>query len=546
MPKKNPPVRLNSFWPYSRLSLALAVTVIGFTVMAGYYYVRLSTAAVNPPVIGAAAAPPSYQLTWSDEFNGSAVDTGLWNVLSNSNYGSGNREDQCYQPANATVAGGYLTITGKKQTVTCGGTNPDTGSKTYYWTSAFLKSKTNFVRGYLEASVKAPKGNPWWPAFWLTGGTGAPGWPAYGEIDVMEDNGIYPDVVFGTYHWQCSTGHCQSSPHTYNLATGTTSNGTQQTAANLGSYTGLTTSQYVRYGVLWEADRLTWYINGRPIRSINRSGVVQQYDANGNPTTEKTFTGSQLTGLAEGFGYNHVINLNLAIGGSMPMGNGYTGKETSSGYSNGNLAANVPGSMMVDYVRVYTWSSATAAPVTATPRPSIPASATATPPPNTQPTNSPTATMTATPNPPTATPSVAPKVTPRVIWPAESVSPDSAIPVTYIDLSEPMPEAAVEVEGVVGFVAGDTSDPVSLTVDGVPQAGDQIDTTALLNGAHVVTVEQGGTTRNISITVNNPWYSQMINVLAANRGLSIGLVLLVVAGFTGGVVIWCRHKRNAR
>lgn len=295
-------------------------------------------------------------MVWNDEFNSTSVDTSKWTPRNNSNYGSGNNEDECYYAANAAVTGGNLVITGKRETVTCGGTNPDGGNSTYYFTSAFLVSTYNMHQGYVEASIKMPKGNLWWPAFWLTGGTGAPGWPAYGEFDVTEVIGGYPDNSFSTYHWKCGTANCQSSPNAYNLPTQTagSSYGTALTSTNVSTFTGATSAGFVRYGLLWEANKITWYINGKPIRSLDSSGVQQTYALNGQAATEKTYTTAQQQGLVDGFGYNHVIDLNLAVGGNFPFNyGGYTGNETTTGYNNGNLLGTLPDTMQVNYVRVY-------------------------------------------------------------------------------------------------------------------------------------------------------------------------------------------------
>src|SRR5262249_57496498 len=82
--------------------------------------------------------------TWNsvfdDEFDGSSVDSSRWNVQDNSNYGSGNSEDQCYKAANTTVANGMLSLTGKRETVNSCGSNPDGGSN-YYFTSGMVTTR---------------------------------------------------------------------------------------------------------------------------------------------------------------------------------------------------------------------------------------------------------------------------------------------------------------------------------------------------------------------------------------------------------------------
>jgi beta-glucanase (GH16 family) len=306
----------------------------------------------------------SKELSWSDEFNDTVVDTAKWTARDNSNYGSGNNEDECYFSDNVTESGGVLKIAAKRETVSCGGTNPDTGNNTYYFTSGFLKGNVDFVHGYYEASIKMPKGTPYWGAFWLTGGTGAPGWPDYGEFDVMEVVGVRPDTTFGTYHWGCNgTTQCQSSPQTFNLLTQATTGGSsdtanQLTASNFATYTGVSSSRFVRYGFLWEANKMTWYVDGHKVRSFDGNQLVR-YASNGTPTVEKTYGSGWYDGnpaspaFSTVMNYKHILNLNLAIGGGMAQYWGYTGEEGSGSYTNGNFAANMPENMEVDYVRVY-------------------------------------------------------------------------------------------------------------------------------------------------------------------------------------------------
>src|SRR3546814_14609163 len=52
-------------------------------------------------------APAGWRLVWSDEFDGSAVDTSVWKPY-HSTYGDGNRELQCLTPGNVTASGGQL------------------------------------------------------------------------------------------------------------------------------------------------------------------------------------------------------------------------------------------------------------------------------------------------------------------------------------------------------------------------------------------------------------------------------------------------------
>ena len=60
------------------------------------------------------AAASDYKLVWSDEFDGTTLNTKVWNVESNGN-GGGNNELQYYLPGNVKVTGGNLVITAKKE-----------------------------------------------------------------------------------------------------------------------------------------------------------------------------------------------------------------------------------------------------------------------------------------------------------------------------------------------------------------------------------------------------------------------------------------------
>jgi len=125
-----------------------------------------------------------YTLKWSDEFDGTSLNTNNWAVETNIHV---NNELQTYtNSGNYSIANGVLTITCKK-------VNNDGVYGSY--TSARLNTsgKKSFKYGRLEARLKLPKGKGTWPAFWMLGesiGSGT-GWPKCGEIDIMEYVGRY-------------------------------------------------------------------------------------------------------------------------------------------------------------------------------------------------------------------------------------------------------------------------------------------------------------------------------------------------------------------
>ena len=204
-----------------------------------------------------------YKLVWSDEFNGTAVDTSVWNFDTGNN-GWGNNELENYQPSNASVVNGNLVITAKKETA---------GSANY--TSARMKTegKKSFTYGRIEARLKMPAGQGLWPAFWMLGANiGSVGWPQCGETDIMEH--INTDSLFyGTAHWN-NNGHVSS-----------------------GGKTVATTNDYHVYDVEWTASSITWHLDGVAYWKTDIA-------ANTNNTTA--------------FHLPFFIIFNLAVGGSWP------------------------------------------------------------------------------------------------------------------------------------------------------------------------------------------------------------------------------------
>jgi beta-glucanase (GH16 family) len=297
----------------------------------------------TPPPTGGTGQPPpavtggaTWRTVFADEFTGAAVDRNKWNVADNSNFGSGNNEDQCYKAANTTVGGGTLKMAGRRQTVSGCGTNPD-GGGSYYFTSGMVTTRAQgggvtmkFRQGYSEVRMRVPRGNIYWPAFWLVGaGDGSsPGWPAYGEVDVTEIYGSRPDVSESNFHR--TGGNIGAANHNVNTP-GSSSTGRNVNPPNAFVAGGV--NSFHTYGVNWTASKLEWFIDGVKVRTYNAS------------------SNNDLTALA----YEHSIILNLAMGGNGPKSgdHGYTGGEGGGAYSNGNLAADLPGTMEIDYVRVF-------------------------------------------------------------------------------------------------------------------------------------------------------------------------------------------------
>lgn len=142
-----------------------------------------------------------WKLVWSDEFdgpNGSAVDASKW-VTEVGGEGWGNQELEYYtnRPQNIFIQDGNLVIRAWRESYT----GADGVKRNY--TSARLKSAGKFSQTYgrFEARIKIPAGQGMWPAFWMLGDDiEKVGWPACGEIDIMENIGKEPSMIHGSIH----------------------------------------------------------------------------------------------------------------------------------------------------------------------------------------------------------------------------------------------------------------------------------------------------------------------------------------------------------
>jgi beta-glucanase (GH16 family) len=130
---------------------------------------------------------------WRDDFDGvlgAAPDPTNWRVVTIGNPPNGELEYYTDRRDNSFLDGdGHLVLRAL--------------SENYMgrlYTSAKLDSRglQENTYGRFEARIQLPAGPGLWPAFWLLGSIG--GWPACGEIDIMENGGSKPTVIRGTLH----------------------------------------------------------------------------------------------------------------------------------------------------------------------------------------------------------------------------------------------------------------------------------------------------------------------------------------------------------
>jgi len=139
------------------------------------------------------------ELAWSDEFNTEGTpDSTKWDFdLGDGcpdNCGWGNNELQYYtrEAKNIRVEGGHLVIEARRDS---------SGGKAFTSSKIVSRSKGDWLYGRLEIKARLPRGKGTWPAIWmLPTDWKYGGWPASGEIDIMEHVGYDPGVIHGTIH----------------------------------------------------------------------------------------------------------------------------------------------------------------------------------------------------------------------------------------------------------------------------------------------------------------------------------------------------------
>lgn len=148
----------------------------------------------GPVSAGPAPDLAKWQLVWSDEFDKDGAPDALKWGYDIGGHGWGNKELQYYTDRleNARVEKGRLTIEARKEDF-----------EANHYTSARLvtRGKHDFTYGRIEVSAKLPVGRGNWPAIWLLGSSlPSVGWPACGEIDIMEHLGRNPGWIHASTH----------------------------------------------------------------------------------------------------------------------------------------------------------------------------------------------------------------------------------------------------------------------------------------------------------------------------------------------------------
>lgn len=249
-----------------------------------------------PVISPTSSATPGNRLVWAEEFDGPAGSVPLatrWGFDVGTDWGNAQLEYDTARPTNVSLDGsGHLAITARRESYL--------GSA---YTSGRINTRGRFetTGGRIEARIQLPTGRGIWPAFWLLGSDiGTVGWPACGEIDVMEYRGQEPAVVHGSLHGPGYSGG-NARTRAYTLPSGRFDTG------------------FHVFAIEWTSSSITWLVDGTPYYAATPSSLP--------------------SGTRWVFDRPFFILLNVAVGGN------YVGPP--------DAGTVFPQTMLVDYVRVY-------------------------------------------------------------------------------------------------------------------------------------------------------------------------------------------------
>lgn len=243
----------------------------------------------------------SWQLVWADEFDAETLDRESWTVeVMPDPY---NEELQYYPDradddpgSNVWLEDGVLVIEAREEPF-----------EHRNYTSARLETqgKREFLYGRFEARMRLPAEVGMWSAFWLLGGNiDEVGWPACGEIDIMEGKGRLPNWTSGALHRGPDPGSDLITVEEYTLKSGTFHD------------------EWHVFAVEWEPERIRWYVDDVLFQTVDKpAGVEPAY-------------------WPFDHGHPFFIILNLAVGGWFDQGH-----PPPEGMT--------PQRLLVDYVRVF-------------------------------------------------------------------------------------------------------------------------------------------------------------------------------------------------
>ncbi|WP_299296184.1 glycoside hydrolase family 16 protein [uncultured Erythrobacter sp.] len=289
--------------------------------------------AASEAIVVAPVDAQSWELVWSDEFDGTELDGTKW-APEESCWGGGNNERQCYtdRPENIVLEDGFLHLKARKETFTGPDRPPEIAEDpnpqvTQEYTSGKIRTRGlhSWKYGRIEVRAKVSAGQGMWPAVWMMPEEAHYGsWPLSGEIDILEavnigaacdecegdvgENRTVSALHFGEA-WPKNSHVDQKSPLP-DLA--------------------LPSDEFHTYAVEWGEGLIRFLVDDRVHFTVPKEEwFTGSPDAEGNPNAP--------------FDRPFYVMANLAVGGKWPEESNEKGLADSS----------IPNQFTIDWIRVY-------------------------------------------------------------------------------------------------------------------------------------------------------------------------------------------------
>ena len=192
-----------------------------------------------------------WQLVWSDEFDGSSINSRKWTLESNCDDDT-NTEKQCFteNAENAFIENGVLNIVAKPAA--------EDAAKDYTSARLNTQNKGDFKYGRFEVRAQMPTGQGSWPEISMMPTHSVYGaWPNSGEIEIVEMDTINVPAnhIHGTLHYD--NGDVSSSGKAYAMSDGATP-----------------ADGFHTYAVEWNEGEIRWYVDDYLYATQRKSDVV--------------------------------------------------------------------------------------------------------------------------------------------------------------------------------------------------------------------------------------------------------------------------------
>lgn len=224
------------------------VGTLGYTVKVTARNAAGNTASASKDIT-VTVSQQSMTLLWADEFDkDGAPDPTKWGYdIGTGSNGWGNAELQFYtnRSQNVIVQNGVLKINALRENFS---------GSAFTSTRLLSKGKFEFKFGRVEFRAKVPAGVGTWPAVWMLGADiSSVGWPACGEVDMLEHRGSDLNRIVAALHYPGRSG---SNPNS-----NTTMVPTASTAFHV-------------YRFDWTATSLQFYVDGNLFHSVVNTNTM--------------------------------------------------------------------------------------------------------------------------------------------------------------------------------------------------------------------------------------------------------------------------------